>query len=78
MEKCPTGCCPMRRDLENVADPFAFFADNYTLSGALDNLDNLSEQELKCAVCLFGTALLRMSRKRSFWEKLKRKITIIS
>lgn len=73
MDKCPTGCCPMKRDLDKATDPLAFFADNYSLKGVLDNLDNLPEQELKCACCLFGSALLKMSDECSYWKKLWRK-----
>lgn len=71
MEECPTGGCQMRRDLEKAADPLAFFADNYPIPGVLGNLDNLSVQELKCAACMFSTALLKKPRKRTFWEKLR-------
>lgn len=72
MDECPTGGCQMRRDLENAADPLAFFADNYPIPSILDNLDNLSEQELRCAACMLCTAFLKISHKRTFWEKLIR------
>ncbi|WP_300701156.1 hypothetical protein [Bacteroides sp.] len=71
MDKCPTGCCRMKRDLDNADDPFEFLANNHPLSIVLDKLDDLSEQELKCAVCLYGSVLLKLSHKRSFGEKLK-------
>lgn len=73
MDKCPTGCCQMKRDLDGADDVFVFLADNYPLLKVLDELDKLSGQELRCAVCLYGSALLRISHKRSFWEKLKSK-----
>lgn len=72
MNECPTGGCQIRRDLENATDPFAFFADNYPISSVLNNIDILSEQELKCAVCIFSTALLKLSHKKTFWQKLRR------
>ena len=72
MDECPTGGCQIRRDLENAADPYAFLAENYPITGVLNDLDYFSQQELKCAACMFGTALLKMSRKRTLWEKLRR------
>lgn len=47
----------MKRDLEEVADPYEFLDENFSIPGILDNLDKLSPKELKCACCLFGTAL---------------------
>lgn len=73
MDKCPTGCCRLKRDLDNVDDIFAFFADYHPLPKVLDKLDELSNEELKCALCLYGSALLRISHKRTIWERLKRK-----
>ena len=75
MDKCTTGSCAMKRALENTDDPLAFFAEYHPIPRVLDELNSLSKQDLKCAVCLYSTALLKMSHKRSFWEKLKRKFT---
>ena len=73
MDKCPTSCCQMKRDLDDADDVFAFLADYCPLSNVLNELDELSQQELRCAVCLYGSALLRISHKRSFWKRLKSK-----
>ena len=71
MNKCPADCCQIKRDLDNTDDLFAFLADYHPLSKVLNELDRLSEQELKCAVCLYGSALLKLNHKYSLGEKLK-------
>ena len=53
-----TCSCQMKTDLENSADVFSFFKENYPLPGIVDNLNKLSNKELRCACCLMGAALL--------------------
>ena len=64
MDKCPVCACLMKRDLEEAADPYEFLDENFSISGILDNLDKLSPKELKCACCLFGTALQQARKKK--------------
>ena len=65
MDELLTCSCQMKTDLENSADAFSFFKENYPLSSITNNLNTLSEQELRCACCLMGTVLMRMSRKKN-------------
>ena len=71
MDKCPVCACLMKRDLEEAADPYEFLDENFSISGILDNLDKLSPKELKCACCLFGTALqqARKKKKRKWYRR---------
>lgn len=71
MNQCPTGCCRMKRDLDNEDDPIGFLAQNHSFSKVLDELDTLSMEELQCATCLYASTLLKLSHKRTFWQKLK-------
>ena len=54
MDKSPVCTCLMKQDLEEAADPYEFLDENYSIPGILDNLDKLSQKELRCACCLFG------------------------
>lgn len=74
MNACSTRCCQLKIDLEEADDLFSFLEENYTIRGVLDNLDHLSEKELKCACCLFGSALLELSEETSVYKRLLRKI----
>ena len=71
MDKCPVCACLMKRDLEEAADPYEFLDANFSIPGILDNLDKLSPEELKCACCLFGTALqqARKKKKRKWYRR---------
>ena len=71
MDEPFTCTCRMKTDLENSADVFSFFKENYPLPGIVDNLNKLSNKELRCACCLMGTALLSISRKKTIWGWLK-------
>ena len=71
MDELLTCSCQMKTDLENSADVFAFFKENYPLSCITDKLNTLSKEELRCACCLMGGALIKMSQKKSIWERLK-------
>ena len=66
-----TCSCQMKTDLENSADVFSFFKENYPLPGIVDNLNKLSNKELRCACCLMGVALVALSQKKTIWERLK-------
>ena len=66
-----TCSCQMKIDLENSADVFSFFEENYSLPAIADNLDTLSPKELRCACCLMGVALVALSQKKTIWERLK-------
>ena len=57
MDEPFTCTCQMKTDLENSADVFSFFEENYSLPAIADNLDTLSPKELRCACCLMGVAL---------------------
>lgn len=54
MDELLTCSCQMKTDLENSADAFSFFKENYPLSSLTNNLNALSKQELRCACCLMG------------------------
>lgn len=71
MDKLLTCSCQMKTDLENSADVFSFFKDNYPLPGIINNLNKLSIEELHCSCCLMGAALLKISQKKTIWEQLK-------
>lgn len=71
MDEPFTCTCQMKTDLENSADVFSFFEENYSLSAIADNLDTLSPKELRCACCLMGVALVALSQKKTIWERLK-------
>lgn len=71
MDELLTCSCQMKTDLENSADTFSFFKENYPLSSLTNNLNALSKQELRCACCLMGVALIKMSQKKTIWERLK-------
>jgi len=71
MDELLTCSCQMKTDLENSADVFSFFKENYPLPGIVDNLNKLSNKELRCACCLMGVALIKMSQKKTIWERLK-------
>ena len=71
MDEPFTCTCQMKTDLENSADVFSFFEENYSLPAIADNLDTLSPKELRCACCLMGTALIGISRKKTIWGWLK-------
>lgn len=64
MDKSPVCTCLMKQDLEEAADPYEFLDENYSIPGILDNLDKLSQKELKCACCLFGVALQKGCKKK--------------
>ena len=66
-----TCSCQMKTDLENSADVFSFFEENYSLPAIADNLDTLSPKELRCACCVMGVALVALSQKKTIWERLK-------
>lgn len=74
MDECFVCSCPMKTDLENSVDVFSFFDENYPLPGIVNNLNKLSEKELRCACCLMGTALMSMSQKKTImgWMKVKK------
>ena len=65
MDELLTCSCQMKTDLENSADTFSFFKENYPLSSLTNNLNALSKQELRCACCLMGVALIKMSQKKT-------------
>ena len=65
MDKSPVCTCLMKQDLEEAADPYEFLDENYSIPGILDNLDKLSQKELKCACCLFGVAFRSILFKRN-------------
>ena len=71
MDEPFTCTCQMKTDLENSADVFSFFEENYSLSAIADNLDTFSPKELRCACCLMGVALVALSQKKTIWERLK-------
>ena len=71
MDEPFTCSCQMKTDLENSADAFSFFKENYPLSSITNNLNALSKQDMRCACCLMGTVLMGMSRKKTIWERLK-------
>ena len=71
MDEPFTCTCQMKTDLENSADVFSFFEENYSLPAIADNLDTLSPKELRCACCLMGVALVAFSRKKTIWGWLK-------
>ena len=71
MDELLTCSCQMKTDLENSADTFSFFKENYPLSSLTNNLNALSKQELRCACCLMGVALIKMSQMKTIWERLK-------
>ena len=77
MDKCLYRHCQLKDDLEEVDDPFPFLAKNYTIEGVLDNLDHLSQKELKCACCLFGSTLLRLSEETSVYRRLLKRINML-
>ena len=54
MDELLTCSCQMKTDLENSADAFSFFKENYPLSSLTNNLNALSKQALRCACCLMG------------------------
>lgn len=67
----PLTCsCQIKTDLENSADALSFLEENYSLSSIRNNLNKLSKQELRCACCLLETALMRISQKKTIWERL--------
>ena len=66
-----TCSCQMKTDLENSADVFSFFEENYSLPAIADNLDQTRQVELRCACCLMGVALVALSQKKTIWERLK-------
>ena len=63
-------CLPHKAGFE-AADPYEFLDENFSIPGILDNLDKLSPKELKCACCLFGTALqqARKKKKRKWYRR---------
>ena len=71
MDEPFTCTCQMKTDLENSADVFSFFRENYPLPGIVDNLNKLSNKELRCACYLMGAALLNISRKKMIWGWLE-------
>ena len=71
MDEPFTCTCQMKTDLENSADVFSLFEENYSLPAIADNLDTLSPKELRCACCLMGVALVALSQKKTIWERLK-------
>ncbi len=75
MDEPFTCTCQMKTDLENSADVFSFFRENYPLPGIVDNLNKLSNKELRCACCLMGAALLSISRKKTETTKAIRKLS---
>ena len=76
MDKSPVCTCLMKQDLEEAADPYEFLDENYSIPGILDNLDKLSQKELKCACCLFGVALQKgcKKKKKRWWRMIYRPI----
>lgn len=68
MDKFPVCTCPMKQDLEDAADPYDFLDENFPVPGILDDLDKLSEKELKCACCLFGVAIQKRCKKKR-WRR---------
>lgn len=66
--------CRMKLDLERTEDVFSFFEENFPISGIVEKRRELSKDELRCASCLMGCALMRLSQKKTFWEGLKMKI----
>lgn len=73
MNKHSTCPCLMKRDLQKSAAPLAFLEENHPLSSIMNDLDNLSKSELRCACCLFGTALQNSSGKPPPGKQVKRK-----
>lgn len=64
MDELLTCSCQMKTDLENSADTFSFFKENYPLSSLTNNLNALSKQELRCACCLMGVGFNKNDLKR--------------
>lgn len=64
MDNNPVCTCLIKQDLEEADDPYKFLDENYSIPGILDNLDELSKNELRCACCLFGVALQKALSKK--------------
>ena len=65
---CPRPCL-MKLDLQSSTNKLAFMKDNWPSFGQIESIDQLSETELRCTLCLldgiyfFYGAILRMLSK---------------
>lgn len=67
----PDCYCCLKRDLEKTEDVFSFIEANFPLDPILENLNELSEKELRCTTCILCTAFMKLPEP-SLWGKLIR------
>ena len=62
---CP---CLMKKDMENAENILAFLCENYSLEGFMEQLDQLSSRDLKCAYCLLEVARQKVEKKDILYD----------
>lgn len=61
-EEIPNHCynCKLIRKLKNSRNVYAFLDKTYPISNVLNNIHEISPENLKCICCLYGNSLCRL------------------
>ena len=58
--------CLMKLDLLKTADKLAFLKDNWPSFGQLENIEQLSEKELRCTLCLLDVLIDALAKEEIY------------
>lgn len=61
-EEAPNHCynCKLIRKLKKSRNVYAFLDKTYPISNVLNNIHDISPENLKCICCLYGNSLCRL------------------
>lgn len=62
---CPRPCL-MKLDLQSSTNKLAFMKDNWPSFGQIESIDQLSETELRCTLCLLDVVLAALAKDECF------------
>jgi len=62
---CPRPCL-MKLDLQSSTNKLAFMKDNWPSFGQIESIDQLSETELRCTLCLLNVVLDALAKDECF------------
>ena len=65
---CPRPCL-MKLDLQSSTNKLAFMKDNWPSFGQIESIDQLSETELRCTLCLLDVVLAALAKDECFCPK---------
>lgn len=66
-----THSCYLKLDLQNSKDKLPFLKDNWPSFIEIDEMINLSREELMCSICLLDVILESIAKKEYIYPKEK-------